>query len=75
MFIVIGLRCAAPAREHFRSNDIAGLVWTPVYQPLRSDPRFLEFLKKMKMPEYWRTAGWSEFCRPKGENDFECIGK
>ena len=55
--------------------DILGIIWTPVYQPLRSDPRFLEFLKKMKMPEYWRTAGWSEFCRPKGDNDFECIGK
>jgi tetratricopeptide (TPR) repeat protein len=55
--------------------DILGIIWTPVYQPLRSDPRFLEFLRKMKMPEYWRAAGWSEFCRPKGENDFECIGK
>jgi Tfp pilus assembly protein PilF len=55
--------------------DIAGLIWTPVYQPLRAEPRFLEFLSKMKMPEYWRAAGWSEFCRPTGENDFECIGK
>ena len=54
--------------------DIPGLIWTPVYQPLRSEPRFLEFLRKMKMPEYWRAAGWSEFCRPKGENDFECLG-
>jgi TolB-like protein len=52
--------------------DILGLIWTPVYQPLRSEPRFLELLKKMKMPEYWRAAGWSEFCRPKGDNDFEC---
>ena len=52
--------------------DIAGPIWTPVYQPLRSEPRFLEFIQKMKMPEYWRTAGWSEFCRPKGDNDFEC---
>jgi TolB-like protein len=52
--------------------DIPGLIWTPVYQPLRSEPRFLEFLRKMKMPEYWRAAGWSEFCRPKGDNDFEC---
>jgi TolB-like protein len=55
--------------------DILGIIWTPVYQPLRSEPRFLEFLTKMKMPEYWRAAGWSDFCRPKGDNDFECIGK
>ena len=52
--------------------DIAGLIWTPVYQPLRSEPRFLEFLRMMKMPVYWRAAGWSEFCVPKGDNDFEC---
>jgi hypothetical protein len=52
--------------------DILGIIWTPVYQPVRSDPRFLEFLRRMKMPEYWRASGWSEFCRPKGDNDFEC---
>ena len=55
--------------------DIPGLIWTPVYQPLRSEPRFLDLLRKFKMPEYWRAAGWSEFCQPKGENDFECAGK
>jgi hypothetical protein len=54
--------------------DIPGLIWTPVYQPLRNEPRFLELLRRMKMPEYWRAAGWSKFCRPKGDNDFECIG-
>lgn len=52
--------------------DIAGLIWTPVYQPLRSEPRFLEFLRVAKMPAYWREAGWSEFCGPKRDNDFEC---
>lgn len=52
--------------------DIAGLIWTPVYHPLRSEPRFLESLRMMKMPAYWREAGWSEFCGPKGDNDFEC---
>ena len=53
--------------------DIPGLIWTPVYQPLRSEPRFLEILRKMKMPEYWRAAGWSDFCRPKGDDNFECV--
>jgi tetratricopeptide (TPR) repeat protein len=37
--------------------DILGLIWTPVYQPLRSEPRFHEFVRKMNMPEYWRAAG------------------
>jgi TolB-like protein len=56
-------------------NDITSLIWLPVFQPLRSEPRFLEFTRKMKMPDYWRSAGWGEFCQPKGENDFECIAR
>jgi hypothetical protein len=53
-------------------NDIAAMIWTPIYQPLRSEPRVLNLLRTMKLPEYWRAAGWSDFCRPKGEKDFEC---
>jgi adenylate cyclase len=52
----------------------ASAIWTPVFQPLRNERRFLELLKAMKMPEYWQATGWSDFCRPKGENDFECTG-
>jgi hypothetical protein len=55
-------------------NDLAALIWTPIYQPLRKEPRVLNLLRAMKLPEYWRAAGWSEFCRPKGDNDFECVG-
>ena len=25
----------------------------------------------MRLPEYWRKAGWGDFCRPKGADDFE----
>jgi len=52
-------------------TDVAALIWTPIYRPLWAEPRFLEFLRSMKMPEYWRVAGWGEFCRPRGD-DFEC---
>jgi adenylate cyclase len=55
-----------------RGNDITAWIWTPIYRSLGNEPRFLELLGTMKLPEYWRAAGWSEFCRPKGENDFEC---
>ncbi|HEY2123983.1 MAG TPA: hypothetical protein VGG94_00860 [Chthoniobacterales bacterium] len=60
--------------EKTPGNDIAALIWTPAYQPLRNEPRFLEFLKTIKMPEYWRVVGWSEFCHAKGDKDFECSG-
>ncbi|HEU5247426.1 MAG TPA: hypothetical protein VFU09_10080, partial [Candidatus Udaeobacter sp.] len=53
--------------------DLA-LIWTPIFQSLRKEPRFLELLKAAKLPLYWREAGWGDFCRPKGTDDFECIG-
>ena len=52
--------------------DLAWFWTTPALRSLRREPRFLELLKAMKLPEYWRIAGWPEFCRPKDANDFEC---
>jgi hypothetical protein len=43
--------------------DILGIIWTPVYQPLRSEPRFLEFLRKM--PEYWPLPAGANFAGQK----------
>jgi len=53
--------------------DLA-LIWTPIFQSLRKEPRFLELLKAAKLPAYWRQAGWGDFCRSKGRDDFECLG-
>jgi hypothetical protein len=48
------------------------LMWTPIVHPLRNESRFLEIVRALKLPDYWRVAGWGGFCRPKGANDFEC---
>ena len=50
-------------------------IWTPPLQPLRNDPRFLKLLIALKLPDYWRVAGWPNFCRPKGDKDFECFAQ
>jgi Tfp pilus assembly protein PilF len=47
-------------------------IWTPPLSPIRKDPRFLELLTTLKLPDYWRVAGWPTFCRAKGDTDFEC---
>jgi tetratricopeptide (TPR) repeat protein len=49
-------------------------IWTPSLQPVRNEPRFLDLLRAMKLPAYWRVAGWGDFCRPKAGDDLECIG-
>ncbi|MGI8957566.1 MAG: hypothetical protein ACR2II_11735 [Chthoniobacterales bacterium] len=50
-------------------------IWTPPLSPLRNNPRFLQMLRALKLPEYWRAAGWPDFCQPKGDKDFECTAK
>jgi TolB-like protein/Tfp pilus assembly protein PilF len=51
----------------------APLLWTPVFRPLWNEPRFHELVRALKLPAYWRVAGWGDFCRAKGADDFECI--
>jgi TolB-like protein/Tfp pilus assembly protein PilF len=38
-------------------------IWTPSLQPVRNDARFLDLLRAMKLPEYWRVAGWEDSWR------------
>ena len=47
-------------------------IWTPPLGSLRKEPRFRELLQAVKLPDYWRRAGWPEFCRPLGSDDFQC---
>jgi TolB-like protein len=49
-----------------------GLIWSPVFKPLRKEPRFLELVRAMRLPDYWRVAGWGDFCRAEGADDFDC---
>jgi TolB-like protein/Tfp pilus assembly protein PilF len=47
-------------------------IWRPVYRDMRKLPRFKEFVRRIGLVDYWREYGWADFCRPIGENDFEC---
>jgi TolB-like protein/Tfp pilus assembly protein PilF len=55
------------------SLDVAW-IWMPLFQRVRNETRFLDLLRAMKLPEYWRVAGWGDVCRPKAGDDFECVG-
>jgi TolB-like protein/Tfp pilus assembly protein PilF len=61
----------------FRSQyffDIA-FIWFPVFRPLYNELRFKELLNKTKLPEYWREAGWGDFCHAKNADDFDCVAQ
>jgi hypothetical protein len=49
------------------------LIWMPPFHQLQNEPRFLQLLRETKMAEYWRVAGWGDFRRAKGADDFECV--
>ena len=48
-------------------------IWRPIHKPMRRLPGFKDLVTKLGLVDYWRTTGyWGEFCRPVGEDDFEC---
>ena len=46
--------------------------WPPILAPARALPDFKAIVEKHKLPEFWRTHGWPDFCGPVGASDFEC---
>ena len=50
-----------------------GLLWHPSYAPVRKTDRFMIYVRKAGLVDYWRVKGWPEFCRPTGADDFVCV--
>ena len=60
-------------QQQFNFETWGWIVWRPVMRDLRTEPGFKALVKDMGLADYWRATGnWGEFCRPVGENDFEC---
>ena len=48
-------------------------VWRPVMRNVRALPVFKDLVRELGLVDYWRATGnWGDFCRPVGEEDFEC---
>jgi len=48
-------------------------MWHPIYKEMRRLSGFKDLVRDLGLVDYWRAAGnWGEFCRPLGEDDFEC---
>jgi len=43
------------------------LVWAPGYGPVRRDPAFQDFLRRMKFIEFWNVNGWPPQCTRDGD--------
>lgn len=50
------------------------LLWRKIYEDVRALPAFKQLLIDLGLVEYWRKKGnWGMFCRPVGDDDFECL--
>jgi adenylate cyclase len=61
-------------REVFGSDSGSSWgIWRPIYKGMRQLPGFKDLVRELGLVDYWRTSEkWSDFCRPVGEDDFEC---
>jgi TolB-like protein len=49
------------------------MIWRPIHKPMRQLPDFKDLVRDMGLVDYWRATGnWGDFCRPVGDDDFEC---
>ncbi len=49
-----------------------GSLWFPVMSDVRKLSAFKTFVRDVNLDDYWRKHGWSDFCRPRGKDDFVC---
>ena len=50
-----------------------GALWFPLMAEARALPGFKDLVRNVKLVEYWQARGWSDHCRPLGDDDFECF--
>ena len=60
------------ALQAMRRSDTTFAFWIPLTKDVRRHPGFKELARDMNLVDYWREYAWSDFCRPVGEDDFEC---
>jgi TolB-like protein len=48
-------------------------LWFPILSEVRREPRFKEIVRDIGFVDLWRATGdWGDYCRPVGNDDFEC---
>ena len=54
-----------------RSMDL-WFFWLPLMAHARETEGFKALVSDMGLVDYWREYGWNDFCKPVGDDDFEC---
>ena len=59
------------ASQFYKGYWISALM-PPAANNALQHPRAKAVIAEVGLPDYWREAGWPAFCRPLGDDDFEC---
>jgi hypothetical protein len=46
--------------------------WIPVFESLRQNPRYQEYLEKADIIQYWDATTWPDWCRRNDDGKVEC---
>jgi hypothetical protein len=69
------LAVAALRRSYLEMGGTIFIVlWHPDLAAARRTASFKDLVRDIGLVDYWRESGdWGDFCRPTGEDDFECF--
>jgi TolB-like protein/tetratricopeptide (TPR) repeat protein len=48
-------------------------LWYPFFSEMRQLPGFKTLVEDHGLVTFWRTYVWADYCRPVGDEDFECF--
>jgi len=47
-------------------------VMAPPFRDMLNQPAMKEYINSVGLPDFWRAHKWPDFCRPVGDDDYEC---
>jgi tetratricopeptide (TPR) repeat protein len=53
-------------------NWVRSTLWYPPFRPMLKQQAVKDHLYRIGLVDFWRDVGWPDFCRPLGDDDFEC---
>jgi TolB-like protein/tetratricopeptide (TPR) repeat protein len=68
----LDLALEVKSREVLVSPTRLASTWEPIMSEVRRLDGFKDLVSELNLVEYWRAYGWSDFCRPLGDEEFEC---
>lgn len=71
-YLILQTALAQPVTDYDLIVRSGQNLWLPDYAAYRKTADFKKLLTALGLPNFWRTHGWGDFCKPLGSSEFEC---